>query len=67
MELPRFCVLTQGCVAPTAEGWSITGTWQGFRSGLLFVTQTQSCVAIEGLSNHSRRTPRNRVAQRVRW
>jgi hypothetical protein len=30
----------------------LTGTWRGFDSGLLFVTQTLSCVAIEGLSNY---------------
>ena len=30
----------------------LTGTWRGFSSGLLFVTQTGTCVAIEGLSNY---------------
>jgi hypothetical protein len=36
---------------PDGSGVDLTGTWQGMASGLLFVTQTQSCVAIEGLSN----------------
>jgi hypothetical protein len=35
---------------PDGSRIDLTGTWQGFRNGLLFVTQRQSCVAIEGLS-----------------
>jgi len=36
---------------PDGSRVDLTGTWQGFASGLLFVTQTESCVAIEGVSN----------------
>jgi hypothetical protein len=44
------------CPGITLEGpdgtrVDLTGTWRGFSSGLLFVTQTGSCVSIEGLSN----------------
>jgi hypothetical protein len=37
---------------PDGSRVDLTGTWRGFLSGLLFVTQTGSCVGIEGLSNH---------------
>jgi hypothetical protein len=38
-------------LGPDGTRVDLTGTWRGFSSGLLFVTQTGSCVSIEGLSN----------------